>query len=90
VAVKICRARSVIENAEVVGYDMLIQWAMKVNVDKVIPVLMQIPKEEEDMRMWLRADTPRLFAESWPRIEEEVNADMMSGAKETEERSNSS
>ena len=73
---------AIIENAEVVGYEMLIQWAMKVNVDKVIPVLMQNLKEEEDMRMWLRANTPRLFAESWPRIEEEADADMMSGAKE--------
>jgi hypothetical protein len=33
------------------------------------------------MRMWLRANTPRLFAESWPGIEEEADADMMSGAK---------
>jgi ferritin-like metal-binding protein YciE len=73
---------AIIENAEVVGYEMLIQWAIKVNVDKVIPVLMQNLKEEEDMRMWLRANTPRLFAESWPRIEEEADADMMSGAKE--------
>ncbi len=73
---------AIIENAEVVGYDMLIQWATKVNVDKVIPVLMQILKEEEDMRMWLRANTPRLFAESWRRIEE-TDADMKSGAMES-------
>ncbi len=64
---------AIIENAEVVGYDMLIQWAIKVNVENVIPVLMQNLKEEEDMRMWLRANTPRLFAESWPRIEEEAD-----------------
>ncbi len=65
---------AIIENAEVVGYNMLIQWAIKVNVDNVIPVLMQNLKEEEDMRMWLRANTPRLFAKSWPRIEEEAAA----------------
>jgi ferritin-like metal-binding protein YciE len=37
---------------------MLIQWAIKVNVENGIPVLMQNLKEEEDMRMWLRANTP--------------------------------
>ncbi len=73
---------AIIENAEVVGYEMLIQWAIKVNVENVIPVLMQNLQEEENMRMWLRANTPRLFAESWPRIEEEANAEMVSGAKE--------
>ena len=35
---------------------------------------MQNLKEEENMRMWLRANTPKLFAESWPRIEEEADA----------------
>jgi ferritin-like metal-binding protein YciE len=70
---KYAEQNAIIENAEVVGYDMLIQWAIKVNVENVIPVLMQNLKEEEDMRMWLRANTPRLFAESWPRIEEEAD-----------------
>jgi hypothetical protein len=46
-------------------------------------VLMQNLQEEENMRIWLRANTPRLFAESWPRIEEEADADMMSEAKES-------
>ncbi len=73
---------AIIENAEAVGYQMLIQWAIKVNVDKVIPVLMQTLKEEEDMRMWLRANTPKLFAESWPRIEEEADAAMTNDTKE--------
>ena len=73
---------AIIENAEAVGYQMLIQWAIKVNVDKVIPVLMQTLKEEEGMRMWLRANTPKLFAESWPRIEEEADATMTNDTKE--------
>jgi len=73
---------AIIENAEAVGYDMLIQWAIKVNVENVIPVLMQNLKEEEDMRMWLRANTPRLFAESWPRIEEEADASMTRDTKD--------
>ncbi len=72
---------AIIENAEVVGYNMLIQWAIKVNVDNVIPILMQNLKEEEDMKMWLRANTPRLFAESWPKIEEEADTAMERGSK---------
>ena len=73
---------AIIENAEAVGYDMLIQWAIKVNVENVIPVLMQNLKEEEDMRMWLRANTPRLFAESWTRSEEEADASMTRETKD--------
>lgn len=73
---------AIIENAEAVGYNMLIQWAIKVNVENVIPILMQNLQKEEDMRMWLRANTPKLFAESWPRIEEEADAEMMSEDKE--------
>ncbi|MFL6372990.1 MAG: DUF892 family protein [Nitrososphaera sp.] len=73
---------AIIENAEAVGYDMLIQWAIKVNVENVIPILMQNLQKEEDMRMSLRANTPKLFAESWPRIEEEADAEMMSEDKE--------
>ncbi len=65
---------AIIENAEVVGYNMLIQWAIKVNVDNVVPILMQNLQEEENMRMWLRANTPKLFAKSWPKIEEEADA----------------
>ncbi len=77
---------AIIENAEAVGYQMLIQWAIKVNVENVIPVLMQNLQEEENMRMWLRANTPRLFAESWPRIEEEADAAMRREGKETKRR----
>lgn len=77
---------AIIENAEAVGYQMLIQWAIKVNVENVIPVLMQNLQEEENMRMWLRANTPRLFAESWPRIEEEADASMTSGTKESKRK----
>ncbi|MFL6525706.1 MAG: ferritin-like domain-containing protein [Nitrososphaera sp.] len=77
---------ALIENTEIVGYDMLIQWAIKVNVDKVIPVLMQNLKEEEDMRMWLRANTPRLFAKSWPRIEEEADATAMANESKENRR----
>jgi hypothetical protein len=43
-------------------------------------------QEEENMRMWLRANTPRLFAESWPMIEQEADAGMMRGAKENRRR----
>lgn len=46
----------------------------KSNVDNVIPVLMQNLKEEEAIAMWLRANTPSLFAKSWPRIEEAAAA----------------
>ena len=61
---------------------MLMQLAIKVNVKNVIPILIQNLQEEENMRTWLRANAPRLFAESWPMIEQEADAGLMRGAKE--------
>ena len=60
-----------IENAEVTGYNMLIQMALKMNVADAIPSLRQNLNEEEEMFGWLRANAPAMFAKLWPQIERE-------------------
>jgi Domain of unknown function (DUF892) len=63
---------TIIENAEVTGYNMLIQWAIKLNIAaNAIPLLRQNLREEEKMFGWLRANVPAMFAKLWPRIERE-------------------
>jgi ferritin-like metal-binding protein YciE len=65
---------TIIENAEVTGYTMLIQMAVKMNVADAIPSLRQNLNEEEEMFGWLRANSPAMFAKLWPQIEVESSS----------------
>src|SRR5918996_1059384 len=65
---------TIIENAEVTGYNMLIQMALKMNVADAIPSLRQNLNEEEEMFGWLRANAPAIFAKLWPQIEGESSS----------------
>ena len=65
---------TIIENAEVTGYNMLIQMASKMNVADAIPSLRQNLNEEEEMFGWLRANAPAMFAKLWPQIEVESSS----------------
>ena len=59
----------IVENAEVTGYNLLIQMAEKMNIGDTIPYLRQSLDEEEKMFGWLRANTPAMFAKLWPQID---------------------
>jgi len=59
----------IVENAEVIGYNLLIQMAEKLNIGDTIPYLRQSLDEEEKMFGWLRANTPAMFAKLWPQID---------------------
>jgi ferritin-like metal-binding protein YciE len=67
---------TIIENAEVTGYNILIQMAVKMNMAAAdaIPSLKQNINEEEKMFGWLRANAPAIFAKLWPQIEEESSS----------------
>ena len=65
---------TIIENAEVTGYTMLIQMAVKMNVADAIPSLRQNLNEEEEMFGWLRANAPAIFAKLWPQVEAESSS----------------
>lgn len=60
---------TIVENAEVTGYNLLIQMAQKMNIGEALPPLSQSLQEEEKMFGWLRANAPAMFAKLWPQIE---------------------
>ena len=66
---------TIVESAEITGYNLLIQMAGKMNdMDDAIPSLIQSLQEEEKMFAWLRANAPAMFAKLWPQIEESVSS----------------
>ena len=62
---------AILESAEIVLYDMLIQLAQKaatVGGGDAIPILIQNLNEEKAMLYWIRANTPVLITQLWPSI----------------------
>lgn len=59
----------IVENAEVIGYNLLIQMATKMNFSDTIPSLKQSLEEEEKMSIWLRTNFPAMFANLWTEVE---------------------
>jgi ferritin-like metal-binding protein YciE len=73
---------TIVESAEVTGYNLLIQMAGKMNkMDDAIPSLRQSLQEEEKMFGWLRANAPAMFAKLWPQIEESLSSSSSSSSK---------
>ena len=70
---------AIIENAEVVMYDTLVQLAQQANMSEAIPALTQNLNEEKEMADWIRANTPAMIAQLYPQIESSF------GQKEKEE-----
>src|SRR6187200_637176 len=66
---------TIVESAEVTGYNLLIHMAGKMNnMADAIPPLRQSLQEEEKMFTWLRANAPAMFAKLWPEIEESLSS----------------
>lgn len=60
---------ALIEHAEAIGYNTLIQMAAKMNIGEAMPALRQSLKEEEDMVAWARANLPSNFVQLWSEME---------------------
>jgi ferritin-like metal-binding protein YciE len=58
----------IIENAEIVAYDMLIQICQRTNLQDAIPLLKQSLQEEESMANWIKTNTPSMLDQLWPKI----------------------
>ncbi|HJT48605.1 MAG TPA: DUF892 family protein [Nitrososphaeraceae archaeon] len=58
----------IIENAEIVAYDMLIQICQRSSLDDLLPTLKQNLSEEESMAKWIRTNTPAMLDQLWPKI----------------------
>jgi ferritin-like metal-binding protein YciE len=75
---------TIVEGAEVIGYNLLIQMAGKMNdMTDAIPPLRQSLQEEEKMFTWLRANAPAMFAKLWPQIEESLSSSSTSSKIKT-------
>ena len=58
----------IIENAETVAYDMLIQICQRSNLEDAISILKQNLSEEESMANWIKTNTPTMLDQLWPKI----------------------
>ena len=79
---------TIVESAEVTGYNLLIQMAGKMNnMADAIPFLRQSLYEEEKMFTWLRANAPAMFAKLWPEIEDSSSTTTSSSSADKEQTS---
>src|SRR5918994_1877667 len=62
---------ALIEYAEVIGYNMAIQLATRINIGEAIMPLRQNLQEEEKMVAWMRANLPSNFLQLWSKIDHE-------------------
>ena len=71
---------AVMENAEIVFYDMLTHLLQKANVDgEAVSVLTQSLYEEKSMAEWIRSNTPIMLTQLWPNIETSITKQDISG-----------
>jgi ferritin-like metal-binding protein YciE len=56
---------ALIEHAEIIGYNTLIQMASKLSIGEAIPPLRQSLQEEDQMAAWARANLPSNFIQLW-------------------------
>jgi ferritin-like metal-binding protein YciE len=64
---------AILENAEIVGYKMLMQVAERAGAQDTIPVLEQNMKEEQSMAEWIVAHTPVMLDQVWPKIQAAIS-----------------
>ena len=63
---------AVIENAEIVLYDMLMHLVEKMGITNAISVISQSLSEEKAMADWIRTNAPDILMELWPEIEASI------------------
>jgi ferritin-like metal-binding protein YciE len=57
----------IIENAEIIRYNMIVQKAQIMNIGDAVPLLRQSLLEEESMAAWLKSITPVMITHLWPK-----------------------
>ena len=66
---KAAKEDAVVENAEIIIYDMLTHLAERMNATNAIAVLSQSLSEERSMADWIKTNMPDMVAQLWPEIE---------------------
>jgi len=68
------REDAMVENAEIILYDMLTQLANRMNAANAITILSESLSEERAMADW-KANTPEMVTQLWPEIEASISMD---------------
>jgi ferritin-like metal-binding protein YciE len=63
---------AIIENAEIVLYDMLMHMVERMGITNAISVLSQSLSEEKAMADWIRTNAPDVLMQLWPEIEASI------------------
>ena len=63
---------AVIENAEIVLYDMLMHLVEKMGITNAISVISQSLSEEKAMADWIKTNAPDILMQLWPEIEASI------------------
>jgi ferritin-like metal-binding protein YciE len=63
---------AIIENAEIILYDMLTHLAERMNAGNAMSILSQNLSEERAMADWIKTNTPDMVAQLWPEIEASI------------------
>jgi ferritin-like metal-binding protein YciE len=69
---KAAKEDGVVENAEIILYDILTHLAERMNAANAIAVLTQSLSEERSMADWIKTNTPDMVAQLWPEIEASI------------------
>ena len=69
---KAAKEDAIVENAEIILYDMLTHLAERMNAANAISVLSQSLAEERAMADWIKTNTPDMVAQLWPEIEHSI------------------
>ena len=63
---------AIVENAEIILYDMLTHLAERMNATNAIDILLQSLSEERSMADWIKSNMPDMVAQLWPEIEASI------------------
>ena len=63
---------AIVENAEIILYDMLSHLAERMNATNAIDILLQNLSEERTMADWIKTNMPDMVAQLWPEIEASI------------------
>jgi ferritin-like metal-binding protein YciE len=69
---KAAKEDAIVENAEIILYDMLTHLAERMNATNAISVLSQSLSEERVMADWIKTNMPDMVAQLWPEIEASI------------------
>jgi ferritin-like metal-binding protein YciE len=69
---KAAKEDAIVENAEIILYDMLTNLAERLNATNAIDILSQSLAEERSMADWFKTNIPDMVVQLWPEIEASI------------------